>query len=354
MRNTIKFFLFCLLIPLSLFADKIDTFYGPIDVEEPVLLELIDSPAFQRLKSIHQLGVAYYTTHQEEFTRYDHSLGVFALLRAQNCSLNEQIAGLLHDVSHTVFSHVGDWIFAKEDQEKDYQNSIHEQFLIVSGLGDILGKYEIETSAVLPLEELFPALEQDRPNLCADRIDYNIQGAYHQHFITHEEAIEIFHDLQFKEGQWISRKPELMKKLVRHALFMTQECWGGPTTYLSSRWLADAILRGVEIGIFGYDTIHFSTDEVVWNALLSSVDPIVQKKMEMVLMAGHLYTLSNHEDADFIVTSKFRGIDPWILSEGKIVRLLSLDTALADEYFQVEKRMKTGWPIKLRNPEDVQ
>lgn len=349
MSKAIKFFLFCLILPLSLCAGKIETFYGPIDVEEPVILELIESPAFQRLKSIHQLGVAYYTTHREEFTRYDHSLGVFALLRAQNCSLEEQIAGLLHDVSHTVFSHVGDWIFAKENQEKDYQNSIHELFLIASGLGTILEKHGIATQDVLPLEELFPALEQNKPDLCADRIDYNIQGAYHQHFITRDEAIEIFQDLQFIEGRWISRKPELMKKLVRHALFMTQDCWGGPTTYLSSRWLADAILRGVEIGLFTYNTIHFSTDHAVWIALIKSQDPIIEKKMEMVFMANHLYSVVDPAEAELVVKSKFRGIDPWVLSDGQAVRLLKLDPLLAEEYHQIEEKMEKGWAIILKD-----
>ena len=50
------FFLF--LLPYVLCARQIDTFYGPIEVQENVLLELMDSPVFQRLKNIHQYGVA--------------------------------------------------------------------------------------------------------------------------------------------------------------------------------------------------------------------------------------------------------------------------------------------------------
>jgi hypothetical protein len=61
--------IFCFMIPLSLFGKQIETFYGAIEVDEPVLLELIESPAFQRLKLIHQYGVAYYTTHREEYKR---------------------------------------------------------------------------------------------------------------------------------------------------------------------------------------------------------------------------------------------------------------------------------------------
>src|SRR5579872_6615413 len=117
--------LLIILFALELWGETIDTFYGSIEVEEPVLLELIHSPSFQRLKSIHQYGVAYYTTHREEYNRFDHSLGVFAILRAKGAPLDEQIAGLLHDISHTAFSHVGDWVFGKEYQEDDYQSIIY-------------------------------------------------------------------------------------------------------------------------------------------------------------------------------------------------------------------------------------
>ena len=335
------------LIPFALYARQIDTFYGSIEVEEPVLLELIESAAFQRLKFIHQYGVAYYTTHREEYTRYDHSLGVFVILRAQNCSLQEQIAGLLHDVSHTAFSHVGDWIFGKANQEKDYQNSIHDVFLEQSGLEEILKKYNFTIDQILPTEESFPALESRLPNLCADRIDYNIQGAYYQGFITYEEAQQIFRGLHFVDGAWMSVDGELMKKVVRFSLFMTQDCWGSPANYFSSRWLADAILKGIELGCISDQEVHFGTDQAIWDKLIACEDLFVQKKMKMLHQADASYLLVDCFEADLILKSKFRGIDPWIFSEGKLVRLTAIDPILAAEYKSVKERIEKGLAIKI-------
>lgn len=306
MYNRFKIHLFFLLwIPYVLSARQIETFYGPIDVQEPVLLELIDSPTFQRLKNLHQYGVAYYTTHREEYNRYDHSIGVFTILRANNASIEEQIAGLLHDVSHTAFSHVGDWVFGRENQDKDYQNEIHVHFLEESGLATILKKYNFSSEQILPKEELFPALESGLPNLCADRIDYNIQGAFYQGFITHEEAITIFKDLVFTNNKWMSSNLELMKKLTRFSLFMTKDCWGSPTNYVTSRWLADAILRGIDLGSISYTDLHFGTDQEIWDHLILQNDPVIQKKMKMVLDPhAHFSLVDKMEEADFIVKSK--------------------------------------------------
>lgn len=345
--KTILFFSL-LWLPYVVCARQVDTFYGPMEIQEPILLELIDHPSFQRLKHIHQYGVSYYTTHQEEYNRFDHSIGVFAILRENHASLKEQIAGLLHDVSHTAFSHVGDWVFGKENQEKNYQDSIHENFLEKSGLAEILRKYHYNPDDILPNEEFFPALENRLPNLCADRIDYNIQGAFYQGFITHEEALLIFKDLRFVNKKWISTRPDLMKKLTYFSLFMTQDCWGSPTNYVASRWLADAIIRGIEMGIISKEEFHFGTDHEIWDKLMREKDPIIAKKMKMVMNANSYFAIVNATaQYDFIVKSKFRGINPWILTNPDCVRLTNMDAKLADDFEAVRKQLCEGWPIKI-------
>ncbi len=343
----IKFLLTFCLISLSLLARPIETFYGIIEVDEPVILELVDSPAFQRLKEVHQYGVSYYTTHKEEFTRYSHSLGVFHLLRASNRPLNEQIAGLLHDVSHTAFSHVGDWVFDKEYKEIDYQNSIHEVFLEETGLAKILKKYNIDPKDILPEEKTAPALEKSRPNASADRLDYSIQGGYHQNFLTKAEALEVFEDCKYIENRWVSTKPELMSKVIAFTLFMTEDCFSSPENHLSSRWLADAIIKALETSLISRDEFHFGTDNVIWDKLISSNDPYIQSRMEMVFNAKNLFRIVDPKEADIILNTKFWGFDPWIAIDGKVVRLTSINRDLKADYQAVKDRIALGFSIKL-------
>lgn len=342
-------FIFFLLIPIVLLSDKIETFYGILDIEEPVILEIIQSETFQRLRFIHQYGVTYYDkTHDEEYNRFEHSLGVFAILRLKGCSLEEQIAGLLHDVSHTVFSHVGDFVFEKQGQEKDYQNSIHQKFLEDTRLADILSKYGYKVENMLPLKELFPALEQPLPDLCADRIDYNIQGAYYKGFITKQEAYKILEDIQFEDNRWVSSDENLMSKLVIFSLFMTKNCWGGVNNFLSSRCLADILLKALEIGIISLDDIHYGTDEIIWEKLQSSKDSFIVNKMKALLSFDTLYRIvGNNENFDFHIKSKFRGIDPWINHNNKIERLTKIDSDLANIYNIEKNEIQKGWLIKF-------
>lgn len=87
----------------------------------PRVVDIIDHPAFQRLRSVRQLGPTHLVYPGAVHTRFEHSLGVFdmarryllALLRHPNvaASLTEEdvlsclLAGLLHDLGHYPFAH---------------------------------------------------------------------------------------------------------------------------------------------------------------------------------------------------------------------------------------------------------
>lgn len=316
-------------------------------MEEPVLLELVHCPAVQRLKEIHQYGVAYYTTHREEYTRFDHSIGVFAVLRKNGASLEEQISGLLHDASHTVFSHVGDWIFGKEHQEDDYQNQTFGQYLVRSGVGEILARHGYSVEEIDPKNVKFVMLEQPLPNLSADRIDYNIQGAYFRGFLSREEALEVLDDLHFVDGKWIGTRKDLIEKLVKFSLFMTLDCWGGALNYVTSRWLADAILRGLEIGLISWEEIHFGIDDVVWKKLMISQNPFIRERMEKLFHPHDFFQVVDAENASLLVKFRCRGIDPWIKNGDEIVRLSLVDDDIREEFERVKKLATEGWPVRL-------
>jgi len=111
--------------------------------KEQVLLDLIDTPEFQRLRRIRQLGVAYVAYHGAVHTRFGHSLGVCHLAGLYMDQLYDyykdnlfkspdefeekrklvRCAALLHDIGHGPFSHVFE--SAIKDINSDY-NLSHE------------------------------------------------------------------------------------------------------------------------------------------------------------------------------------------------------------------------------------
>lgn len=115
-------------MPLSSSRTYHDPLHGAITLErtdptEALIIALIDTPAFQRLRRIRQLGTASLTFHGAEGSRFTHSLGAMAVTRrifdclakrySQLQSYRPLVlcAALLHDVGHGPFSHTGEEIF---------------------------------------------------------------------------------------------------------------------------------------------------------------------------------------------------------------------------------------------------
>lgn len=134
-----------------------DVIYGKIKIKEPVILDLIKSPTLQRLKGISQGGhapiffkILSLPYSKPKVYRFEHCLGVFSLLKIFNAPIEEQIAGLIHDVSHGVFSHSIDYTL-KEGSEKNhsFQDEIFEKFVKNSEIPEILKKYEFNIEYIL-------------------------------------------------------------------------------------------------------------------------------------------------------------------------------------------------------------
>jgi HD superfamily phosphohydrolase len=104
-----------------------DPVHGFINIQHPLVFDLIEHPYFQRLRNIKQLGLTYLVYPGANHNRFQHALGALHLmteaisvLRSKGHVINEEeaeaasIAILLHDIGHGPFSHSLEYSIARE------------------------------------------------------------------------------------------------------------------------------------------------------------------------------------------------------------------------------------------------
>ncbi len=330
----ISFFAF-----FCLTADYVDTIYGTGTITEPVLSELLQSSAFNRLKGINQYGVDnYIRVTKVPYTRHTHSLGVFMLLRMYGASLLEQIAGLLHDVSHTVFSHVGDHVSAQmrgvflDQNATPYQDDKHLWLLSQTDIPAILGKYAIKLAAINHKNNQFYMLERSLPEICADRLEYNLYGGYIEGWITEREIKELLDALYYAHGEWFFDDAVQARTLGELSIKLCQDIFAAAWNIGAYEWAAKALLRAVKIGLISMHDIHFGQDDTIMALLQTSGDGEVQHALLMVMNAMALYEPADESAYDLSYRGKFRGINPWVKTTHGLERLTDVDPAYKERF----------------------
>lgn len=123
-----------------------DPIYGRIEIPK-YCVDIIDTPEFQRLRSLKQLGLTSYVFYGATHTRFEHSIGVCwisgewvkHLQRKQpELGINDkdiksiQIAALLHDIGHGPFSHTFERFIkrTRSDLNNENQHYNHEDMTI--------------------------------------------------------------------------------------------------------------------------------------------------------------------------------------------------------------------------------
>jgi len=159
--------------------------------EELMIMELIDTIAFQRLRRIKQLGAASLVFHGAESSRFTHSIGVFCIARKIYQRLIEikssfyenkfvlYGAALLHDLGHGPLSHTSEVIF-DHNHEQWSQNLVKNY----SPINSILKKYDNELPKqiceLFESKQLFsnPLKTLISSEIDCDRLDYLLRDSY--------------------------------------------------------------------------------------------------------------------------------------------------------------------------------
>ncbi len=323
----------------------IPTPYGILSITEPVLIELIAHPIMQRLKKIIQCGVSGYILWDDQLShsRYDHSIGVFALVRMFGAPLKEQVAALLHDTSHTVFSHVGDFLFKQEA----YQDSIHTWYLKQSDIEKILERHGYSIDEIANLEQ-FPRLEQHLPAICADRLDYTLYNALRLNKISQGELNSIIDHLHFEDNKWQVTDEKIAEKIGHLSLDLNETIYALPLNALLYKLTAQALSHALEIGLIKTEEIHFKTDEIILEKLRTSNNPRIKELLKQIFNpADYKLRIVSQEDAHHSFYPKFRGIDPLVKTESGFKRLTMINSDYAKKYEALKKNFTLGLHVKI-------
>lgn len=323
-----------------------DRVHGSVHVTEPLLVELIESPALQRMKGISVAG--YFTPWLPNDTRnrFEHSVGVMHALGQFGASLEEQAAGLIHDVSHGTFSHCLDYVLADASLTQDHQDNIQDSFVREkTNIPAICAKYGMSADQVLD-DARHPLKEQPLPDLCADRIDYSLRDAVGCGVIPAEEARRLFSGLSVEEGRWILKDASIGRAFAESFRATNRSWWSDFPTAIMFRTVADYLRHALSKKYVVVDDLYTTDAEALAkiNAHLAEDSQLADLWKRMNDPEGWKNDPS-HPEAKIVCKSRM--VDPLVRHEGKVVRLSTIQPDWGD-IVKAEGKPRDWFPVYTR------
>lgn len=264
---------------------------------------LIDTPEFQRLRRVRQLGLAYFAYQTAEHSRFTHSLGAFHLatralerLRAKyeisdEDALAVRVAALLHDVGHGPFSHVIESVLGFH----------HEDFTIEAVLSDAtdIGRLLRTHSEILPADVAAIIRGEFRrmalgqlvsSQLDVDRMDYLLRdtmmtgvkyGIYDLEWVLKSIEIDIEADQLYVSAPGIYA----VEDYLQARYYMFRQVYFHRTLRAAEAVLHSTLKRALEL---------YQDGKNVWFAADTAIEAV---------LSGRKLALSEHmllDDSDFI------------------------------------------------------
>jgi len=293
-----------------------DRIYGGDEIKEEVLIDLINSKSFQRLRGISQQGPPQQYWHFPIYSRFEHSLGVLLLLRKVGAGLEEQIAGVLHDVSHTAFSHVIDWI-AGDPSKEDRQDKSHFEIIGNSDVCPILRRYNFNPRRISHLEN-FKLLEQEIPELCVDRFDYAVRDFFDKRSIP-----EIVNSLIVRKGLLMFNSVLSAKKFAEGYVLCQTQHWATDESKARYFLLAEVLKKSLSKGYIEFKDL-LKTDAEVMDLIINRGDEEINRILNLLKTPLQITEALEHDTSAITLKKKARFVDPKIYHEGKVNTLSEL------------------------------
>ena len=261
--------------------------------EDRLIVDLIDSAEFQRLRRIRQLGLAMFTYQGAEHSRFTHSIGVMHVMtRALNLleqhhsiSPEARVVGragaLLHDLGHGPLSHVVEKVFHFHHEDWT-RRIVMDEATEVNQILTSFDKQLPEKIASLYQHSYVPAFVSQlvSSQLDCDRMDYLLRdslmtgakyGIYDIEWVLHALRIDEQRDRIYVEAKGLYSVEEYLQ--ARYYMF--RQVYFHRTLRSAEAVLNSALNRArllIEAGALGFRTSGSVFEKMLGGEQVSTTD----------------------------------------------------------------------------------
>lgn len=240
------------------------------------LPKYLKAPSLLRLKKIgYFCGMDYASKDIYDFSeyisRYDHSLSVCLIVYKLTKDKKMSLAGLFHDIGTPCFSHVVDYM--NRDYERQESTEKYTEYCLKKDkyLIECLKEDNIDINDIINFKQ-YPIVDNDRPKVCADRIDGVIlNGIGWTKNISKKDIKAIVQDMcvfknEYNEDEIGFKSLDIAQKVLQENANIDSYCHSREDNYMM-QFLAKITKLAISQKYISYEDLYFYNEEELFNLL---------------------------------------------------------------------------------------
>lgn len=267
------------------------------------LQKYLNCPSLLRLKKIDYFCGMKYASKKvynftEDISRFDHSLTTALIVYNLTKDEKATIAALFHDIATPCFSHVIDYMnedFLKQESTEAYTKQIimNDNYLL-----ECLKKDHINSEEIINFKK-YPILDNDRPKLCADRLDGIIlTGIAWTKDIRNKDIDLIMNDLtiinnELNEPEIGFKTESTAKKVLQISNNIDKYCQSKEDNYMMLL-LAKITKMAIDKGYITYNNLFYISEKNLLNVLKTKNDKEINR---LLYIFEHIHPANIKENA---------------------------------------------------------
>lgn len=298
----------------------IETYFRILSKTMPsFLIPYLEIPCMQRLKGIGLFCGTDWTNlyhHKCFYSRYHHSVGVALIIWHFTQDKTQTLAGLLHDVSSPVFSHVIDF------KNKDYLQQVSTESLNTKMLKEdtklleLLKKEQISFDAISNYHD-YPIADNEVPGLSADRLEYMFStGLIMADIFDLESIARCYQNIEVLTNE--NNSIELGFTSEEIAVEYCKKCCQVGILFITNKnklvlqLLATIIERAITIQLIQEKDVYTRSEQEIMDIFESSNDVILQRYVQTFIKSNNIMegTTAPKESFSICLDVKKRYINP--------------------------------------------
>ena len=245
-------------------------------------------PSLTRLKKVgYFCGMDYASkdiyNFKEYISRYDHSLTTALITYKLTKDKKATIAALFHDVGTPCFSHVIDYMNKDYDKQESTEEFTEKLIMNDNYLQELLKEDNINSEEVIDFKR-YTVVDNNRPKLCADRLDGIIlTGLFWTKSIKKKDITEILDNIyvtknEYNEDEISFKNKEVANKVLKTSNLIDKYCHTKEDNYMMLL-LADIVKLSIKNKYISYDDLFIISEIDLFNLLFTKKS----KKLQSLL-----------------------------------------------------------------------